>query len=77
MRLPALALCALASPAFSQGGVLPGSSLAAVAPRPTPIVLTNRELIGHGIPRSFTIPDQPSGTDTLRVQLFTLSLIHI
>jgi len=71
MRLPALALCALASPAFSQGGVLPGSSLAAATPRPKPIVLTNREMIGAGIPRSFTIPDQPSGTDTLRVQLFT------
>ena len=37
-----------------------------------PIVLTNRELIGNGIPRSFTIPEKTNPSqDTLRVRLFS------
>ena len=76
-RMIALLIVALmglqgaASANGSGNGVLAGGGLTSAAPRPTPIVLTNRELIGYGIPRTFNIPDQPPATDTLRVQLFT------
>lgn len=68
----ALAACLLPSFASAQSSVLPGGSLASGNPRPKPIILTHRELIGNGVPRAFTIPEKSDpGQTTLQVRLWS------